>query len=271
MSSHSAQTPAAARAAPAFTVRDVEAEAPIGWLRAGWADFRAMPAASLAYGAVFSGAAWVILVVLGAIGATSLILPMVGGFLLVAPVGTVGLYEMARRRGLGIEPNGPLEALDHARRFNGSQVALIGVLLLLIMIVWVRLAVLIFMLFFGLEPVPVGEFLGHVFGSGQGAMFLLVGTAVGAVMAAATFACTVVSLPMVLDHQVGAITAVITSLEASRRNAAPLVVWGAIIVVVTGIGVATLFLGLAVAMPVLAYGSFHAYRALVASPPAATG
>ena len=80
-----------------FPVRRVPRDAPWDWLSRGWRDLCTVPSVSLAYGAFFSIAAWIILFVLSFLEATSLLPVLAAGFLFVAPLLAAGLYEMSRR------------------------------------------------------------------------------------------------------------------------------------------------------------------------------
>jgi uncharacterized membrane protein len=99
--------------------------------------------------------------------------------------------------------------------------------------------------------------------SGSGLTFLLVFLVVGAIIAAAVFAISVVSIPMMLDRKTDLVTAVLTSLAAVRANPWPMVLWAALIVIFTGIGLMTFYIGLALALPLIGHATWHAYRDLV--------
>jgi uncharacterized membrane protein len=45
-----------------------------------------------------------------------------------------------------------------------------------------------------------------------------------------------------------------------------MLLWGAIVVVLTGLGFATFYLGLLVALPVIGHATWHAYRDVVTAP-----
>jgi uncharacterized membrane protein len=90
--------------------------------------------------------------------------------------------------------------------------------------------------------------------------YLLIGSGVGAVFATVTFAISAFSLPMVADRDVDMVTACVSSVNAVLRNKPVMVLWGGLLVAITVLGFATAFLGLAVAMPWLAYATWHAYR-----------
>jgi len=76
-------------------------------------------------------------------------------------------------------------------------------------------------------------------------------------------AMSVVSLPMLLDREVTPAEAVRTSLAAFRANPVTLILWGIIVAMTLAVGMALLFVGLAVALPVLGHATWHLYRRLV--------
>jgi branched-chain amino acid transport system permease protein len=85
----------------------------------------------------------------------------------------------------------------------------------------------------------------------------------GALLAAGSFAVSVISIPMVVDRDVSVLEAVSVSLQAVRENPRAMVLWAGLIVVFTGLALVPFFLGLVVAMPLIGHASWHAYRDLV--------
>jgi uncharacterized membrane protein len=138
-----------------------------------------------------------------------------------------------------------------------------GVVLMLFLLAWVRLAFLIFALFFGLQPPSWQHLIETIFFTADGLPFLIVGTAAGGVLALAVYAIGAVSIPLLLDRNVGIMTAIATSFMAVLHNWRVMLGWGALIVLFTGAGLATLFIGLVVTMPLIGHASWHAYRDLV--------
>jgi len=86
---------------------------------------------------------------------------------------------------------------------------------------------------------------------------------VGAIIAGAVFAISVVSIPMTLDRKTDFMTAILTSVAAVRANPAPMALWAALIVLFTGLGLLTFYLGLVLALPLIGHATWHAYRSLV--------
>jgi len=235
------------------------------WLSQGWQDFKRAPGISLAYGSAFVVVGLALTIGLSAMGLGSLILPVAGGFVILAPILVVGLYDVSRRLDAG-QPVSLSQCFNAFGRSIG-QLSAMGVVLLGCYLVWVRVAMLLFALFFNAQPPSLGEFAEDVVFSLDGAMLLIVGALTGAVFAAVVFSISAISIPLIYDRPIDVLTAIVVSTLAVRSNAKVMFGWAALIVVVTAAGIATAFLGLAVGVPVLAYATWHAYRDVVIHGP----
>ncbi|GAA0575759.1 DUF2189 domain-containing protein [Caenispirillum bisanense] len=254
---------------PYPNIRSVTVDQSSLWLAAGWRDLVAHPGVSLAYGAAFTGLAYLIVVGLSQLGMASLILPLVGGFLLVAPVLAVGLYEASRRRETG-EPV-RLGMCWAAFRRNPVQLASMGLVLMILYMIWLMLALLIFAMFYNAAPPNMATFFVDILMAPQAPLFLLVGTLVGGALAAVAFTISVVALPMLLHRpDTSAVFAMAASVEAVRKNARVMIGWAAMIAVITFAGMATFFIGLIVMLPLAGHASWHAYRGMIGDDDAAT-
>jgi uncharacterized membrane protein len=91
-------------------------------------------------------------------------------------------------------------------------------------------------------------------------MYLGFGSAIGAVFAAVTFSASAFSLPMIMHRNVDSITAIVTSVNAVLRNKRAMFVWLTLIVVALLLGIATIFIGLVVIIPVIGYAAWHGYQ-----------
>ena len=244
------------------TIRKVDLDRPWVWLAAGWRDLIAAPAVSLTYGVVFAVVGWILTFGLWLLDAIYLILPLSAGFLILGPIIAVGLYDVSRRLERGETPT--LGAALRAYRANPSQIAFMGVALLLLFIAWIRLAVMIFFLFFGLEPPNPEAFVGTVFFSPESVPFLIVGTAVGAILSALAFALSAMSIPLLLDREEAhVVTGIATSFKAIADNPATMAFWAVLIVLFMAAGLVTFYLGLIVALPLIGHATWHAYRDVV--------
>ncbi len=239
-------------------VRTVDMDRPWAWLAAGWRDFLRAPKVGLTYGAIFAGFGLVITAGAWAAGVIYLTLPLAAGFMLIGPILAVGLYDTSRRLALGEQPT--LAQAAEAWKANATQIALFGVLLLIIFLFWIRLASLLFALFFSKSALSLGRLVDETLFSANGISFLTVGSLIGAALAIGVFAVSVVSVPMLLDRPVNVFRAVATSLDVARRNPKTMALWAALIVLFAGVGLVTFYVGLVVALPLLAHATLHAYR-----------
>ena len=244
-----------------YEIAEVGLDHPWVWLAKGWADMRAAPAVSFGYGMLVVVVGMGLTALLYLFGVFYLVLPLAAGFMLVAPILAVGLYEVSRRleKGEGVTMATPPQAWRH----NLGQLAILGLVLMLFLLVWIRIATLIFVLFFPYTPLEFGAFMATVFFSWDSVPFLLVGCGIGAVLAALVFAIAAISAPMLLDRDVGALTAIAVSVRAVHRNWKTMLVWAVLIALFTGAGLVIFYIGLALTLPLVAHASWHAYRDLV--------
>jgi hypothetical protein len=68
----------------------------------------------------------------------------------------------------------------------------------------------------------------------QGQHLLTAGSLIGAGVAMIVFALSVVSVPLLLDRPIDAVSAMATSLQAVRRNPAVMALWAVLIVALNG-------------------------------------
>ncbi len=242
-------------------IRVVEMDRPWFWLAAGWRDFMRAPVVSIVYGLVFSLAGYLLTYWLYATDKLYLVLPLAAGFTLVGPVAAVGLYDVSRR----LETGRPVGLGHAAASFisHAGTVAAMGLVLMLFLLAWIRIALLVFALFFGEQPATVDGFIETVFFAPESLPFVVTGTAIGAVLAATVFAISAISLPMLLDRDVGLPMAIGASLRVVKTNFQAMALWAALIAGFTALGIATLYVGLVVCLPLIGYASWHAYRDMI--------
>jgi uncharacterized membrane protein len=252
--------PALRGARPA--IRIVPNDQPWRWLEAGWRDLMATPHIGFFYGGTIVAASWALVLLLIALDALWAVLPAVAGFFLVAPLLAAGLYDTSRRRELG-EPVSLGTAFSAFRR-NVPQLTLMGAVLVLINLFWVRLAGLLFMVFFGLGFAPSIETLPMALLRSDALLpFLIIGTGAGLVLASVAFAVSAVSIPMLVDRDISAIEAVVISIRATLDNWRAMAFWAGLIVVFTAMALVPFFLGLALVLPLIGHATWHAYRDIV--------
>jgi len=261
-SAYMAQDSAALPAHQQPAIRRILMERPWAWLAAGWRDMQRAPFVSFTYGALFAAFSIGLTAGLFLTGFEYLLPPLAAGFMLVAPMLAVGLYETSRRLEAG-EPVSLKAALFVMTR-SPTQLGFIGVLLALVLLAWMRLASLLFALFFGtLHFPPLEEILPTLFFTWEGLGLLIVGSAVGSVLAAVVFSISVVSVPMLMVRDIDAVTAMIVSVRAVRANLLPMALWAWLIVVLIAFGLVPAFLGLTITFPLVGHATWHAYRDLI--------
>lgn len=245
-------------------IRAIPLDRPWQWLAAGWTDFVRTRAIGIAYGAVLVAVSFMMTLGLYVADMAFLILPMTAGFMFVSPLFGVGLYEISRRLDAG-QPVSLGIAIAAFRR-NPSQILLMGLVLMLFHLAWVRIAMLLFALFFQEGAPPLDTLADTVFFLASNLPFLVTGTVVGALLAVGAFAIGAFSIPMLLDRPVGVATAMATSIAAVRENWKPLALWAVLITVFTGAAMVLFYVGLLAAWPVIGHASWHAYRDVVEPP-----
>jgi uncharacterized membrane protein len=243
-------------------VRHVSTDRPWVWLTAGWRDLMATPAIGLAYGGAVCLVGWILSLVLFETDLLWAILPAISGFFLVGPLVAAGLYEASRVREQGRTPS-LADALAPFRR-NGTQIAYLGMVLLIVHLFWVRIAGLLFMLFFGLESSSSLEALPFsLLKSSEFLPFVVIGTGFGALLAAASFAISALSIPMLVDRDISALEAITVSIQAVLENWRAMTLWAGLIVLFTGLALVPFYLGLVVVFPLVGHATWHAYRDVV--------
>lgn len=232
-------------------------------LKMGVSDFRRAPWYGLFFSSFYVLAGFA-LVMLGA-GTLVWTLTVSLGFPLVAPFAAVGLYEVSRR----LEAGEPLEwgpILGVLARERRRQIPWIGAILVIGFLFWTFLAHMIFALFLGLSALTeVSASMDAIF-SANGLMMIAVELAVGAAFAFLMFSLTVVSLPLLLEKELDFVTAMILSVGVVRHNPVVMLIWAMIIAGLVLIGLAPLFLGLLVVLPVLGHATWHLYRRALYDP-----
>ncbi len=237
-------------------------------LARGWEDFAATPSHGVFLCIIYPALGIAIAGLTLGFAILPLLFPLAAGFALIGPLAAIGLYEISRRREAGV-PASAADALDVLRSPSLGAIVALGALLLIIFLTWIATARAIYVANFGYAaPASFAQFAHDVLFTPAGWSLILVGNIVGLVFAAAVLAISVVSFPLLLDRDVGAAGALLTSLRVVAANPLTIALWGLIVAALLLIGSLPLFVGLAVTLPLLGHATWHLYRKAVAPDPA---
>ena len=241
--------------------RNLPAGAALDWLAAGWRDLWRNPLPSLAYGLLVFAVSLAVIWGLFRLEFDYILFPALAGFMVVGPLMAIGLYQKSRALEEG-QPVG-LARMIFVKAQSGGQVWYTGAILCLLMLVWMRAAVIIYALFVGLRPFPgLDGVVAMLVSTPEGWGLMLVGTAVGGLFAAFSFAISTFAIPMLLAEKTDAFTAMGTSISLVLRNLPVMLAWGAIVLALFLLSLMTGLVSLIVIFPLLGHGTWHSYRAI---------
>jgi uncharacterized membrane protein len=238
-----------------------------GALAKGLDDFRAMPTHVIFLSLLYPVVGLLLFRAVFGYDLIPLLYPLAAGFPLIGPFAAVGLYELSRRRELGLDTSWK-HAFDIIHSPSLRPICLLGGLLLVIFTVWLATAHALYEARFGdYEPTTLAEFARKVLFTQQGQDLIIVGNVVGFLFAVVAFALSVVSFPLLLDRNVGVVGAIITSIRTIVRNPVAMIVWGIFVAGLLVLGSLPFFLGMAIVVPVLGHSTWHLYRAVIEPDP----
>ncbi|MFI5015645.1 MAG: DUF2189 domain-containing protein [Hyphomicrobiales bacterium] len=228
-------------------------------LAKGIDDFQTMPSHLVFLGLIYP----IVGVCLAATNALPLLYPLASGFALIGPFAAIGLYEVSRRRELGMDTSWR-HAFEVLRSPAMPSILALGLLLMVIFLCWLATAGALYERLFGPDPPEsYTRFISEVLTTDRGWALILIGNGIGFLFAVLVLSISVVSFPLLLDRDVGVAVALHTSVRAVLANPVMMALWGLIVVALLVIGSLPLLIGLAVVMPVLGHSTWHLYRKVV--------
>ena len=260
MPSEPSSAPPAAPTSTLPTLRRLGWLDPLRWLALGWRDYRRHPGIGSFFGVCFMAMGWALMAVFR--NAPAWTLALSAGFLLMGPFLCMGLYQVSRRLERGEQPDlgDSLTAWDE----HVGPMAIFGLVLLVLEMLWARASLVVFAVSFDGMPDLQGSLAALLAPENLG--FIVAYLGVGAVFAGLIYAISVVSVPMMLDREVDAITAGLTSLRLVLGQPGVMLCWAALLTALVALAMLPGFAGLVVVGPVLGHASWHAYRAAVVAP-----
>ena len=198
-------------------------------LRRGWEDFKEVPSHAIIlcviYPALGLGLARAVL----GYSVLPLLFPLAAGFALLGPFAALGLYELSRRRELGMHASA-WNALDVVSSPSFGAMLGVGTLLLALFVTWIAIAQAIYVAAFGYAPASeIPDFVRRVLTTPQGWWLIVVGCGIGFLFALVALCVSVVSFPLMLDRHASAGEAMVTSLRVVAANQVTMAAWGLIV------------------------------------------
>ena len=227
--------------------KELDVGDPIKWLSLAVQDALRTPVITAIYGVIFAVIPWFIMYLVEMTGWHLVILPAIVCFMLVGPFLAAGLYDVSWELEKGHKPS--FRHSLRAMRRNAVNEWGFGVLLMVMMIFWLRVASLIHALYPSYTETTIESLMP----------FLMLGTIAGGVFTLAMLFITAFTQPILMERKVDLATALLTSVNAVWVNKVPMVIWGSIIFSAVAIGYVTGFIGFIVLMPIIGYASWHAY------------
>jgi uncharacterized membrane protein len=232
---------------------------PLAWLYRGWQDTRRNWIASLGYGALIVAFGWTLLIFCGT--HPYYVAAAISGFLLVAPVMSAGFAEMSRRYASGLQASFDDSMGGFAR--NRRALFWFGGILAICAIVWFAVSAVMLNTVFHIAAPDMEETLYRGFIDTLNRSQVEAYFAVGGSLAAVVFVLSVVTVPLIIDQHATAGQAMWASIRAVFRNIPAMILWSALILVLTVVGYAPLLCGLLIVSPILGHATWHAYQDMI--------
>jgi len=243
---------------PLSRMRPLGFAAPWGWLAKGWQDMVHHPGIAFFYGLAFFCMAQLLALLFK--HKPEYTLTGVSGCLLIGPFLAMGLYEVSRKRERQQAPDLASSLMCWDRHIK--SMALLVLVLMVLELLWGRASLVVFAVFFNTGMPSTTGVVEAVFNP-QNFEFLWVYLSVGGVFAGLVYGLSVVSIPMILDRDTDAISAVLTSLRVVMSHPGVLLMWGFLLSVLVLAALWPWALGIIVVGPWLGHASWHAYRGSV--------
>ena len=236
----------------------VSITAPLTWIKGGIGDFLQAPLLSLFFGGVFAGMFY-----LGSelfLAASGPRLGYLAWLAFLIPFLVAGVNAAGRDLEGGRMP----KVLNSIRILwiRKAYLALFSLMVTALILGWVRLTAQIFVVYTNSAVIST-DTARTLLADPHGLIAVGFFTLITMLVALFIFFGSAVALPLVLDGDAEFINAMITSYQATIQNPRAMLLWAALVFILTTMGIAAWYIGLALVFPILSYASWRSYRDLV--------
>ncbi len=232
------------------------------WLAFGWQSFMQTKWISMLFSSVFCLVAGILYWLLLGIDADLVIFPFIAGFFLVAPILIIGFQQAAALLVQNLKPK--FSDLILIKSTHDKGIWFLIFILCICYFIWITDALVIYGLYFGIEPLPLNEkFFTDPELRDALFLYLLYSGLMGFVTAIIGFLIGVFSIPLIIHQQLNFVKAVNLSVKTVFSHKWLMLKWA-----ITLVSIMTLTLVLAlpllvVVFPVLGYASYAVYAQLI--------
>ena len=229
-------------------------------LHLGWQDFLHQPSHYFFAIILYPFMGFVLYLFMAGENWIQLLFPMLTGFALLGPFIALFLYEVSRRLEEGLDPSWT-EVFKTIKSPAILEILILGIMLAGLFCTWMITANTLYTFLYGNEyPVSIVGFFMDVISTPRGWILIVVGNGLGFCFALLALSTTVVAFPLMLEHEVSALSGIKASLQAVIVNPVPLILWGGIICFGLFWGSIFVLVGLILVLPVFGHATWHIYK-----------
>ena len=229
---------------------------PWRWLKKGLEDTLKAPLISLTFGIIMASMVMIIITTAWKLGSAWIMLLILSGLVFIAPLACIGTYAISAQ----IERNQPVSmkrALKAGFKRYIANELIFTLVLIVVFLIWAR-ANSIISIFLPINP---------DFSLQDMTTYLVILSLVCLLFLSIIFAASVFSLPMIMHRDVDAMTAVVTSINATLKNKRVMLVWGTFIALTVILGILTAGLALVFLLPIIGHAAWHGYLETINAEP----
>lgn len=230
----------------------------MSWLAFGWHAFSETKTISILFSSFFCLIGLVLYWALLGVDAALAIMPFVAGFFLIAPLLIIGFQQAGALIKQNKQPS--FSDLIRIKGEKRSGIWFLVFILCLCYFIWITDALVIYGLYFGIEPIPLDDkFFTDPAMRDALLSYLMHSGLVGIVMAIIGFLLGVFSIPLIIHQQMNFVAAVNLSVKTVFQHKWLMLKWAATLVTIMALTLVIALPLLVVVLPILGYASYAVY------------